>query len=231
MRKGIVGVHNLNVALRDRLNPQPTDRTYTTKWGDTTKSYRLGDRVIQRKNDYERNVVNGEIGYVDEIHPKGDGEVVRTGGGTGEKAPVGKQNTLVLVVKFVDAKGEKRVAYERDHLKHLELAYCVTVHSMQGSQAPVALVVLHDSHAHMLDRALLYTAVTRGQRLVVLAGTKKAVGRAVRSVRTDRRRTTLAGLLEDLLVGSSRTPVQKIVAEMEARNTNPPESDRLRGTE
>ena len=73
----------------------------------------------------------------------------------------------------------------------------------------------------MLDRALLYTAVTRGQRLVVLAGTRKAVARAARTTRTDRRRTTLAGLLEDLLAEPSITPVQTIVAEMAMRGMIP----------
>ncbi len=183
MRKGFAGVNALNVSLRDAINAKRNDDpTFTLKSAEVEREYRINDRVMQTKNDTDRGVVNGEIGRVESIYSESQGK-----------------DRDVMTCVFMDGGGERRVKYNRDQLFGLDHAYASTVHKVQGAEFAAVVVVCHDSHWHMLERALLYTAVTRGKKLVVLVGTRKAVARAVRTARNDERRTTLPMVLTKLM--------------------------------
>lgn len=128
-------------------------------------TFRTGDRVMQLSNDYEKNVFNGDIGHVSTIDPA----------------------TQTLTVAF----DGRPVEYGFGELDELALAYAATVHKSQGSEYPAVVVPIHTQHYVMLERNLLYTAITRAKRLVVLVGTKNALAIAVRRVSSRRRVTTL----------------------------------------
>jgi len=170
MHKGACGAQKLNEELQARLNPG----------GEVfvrgARSLRVGDKVMQVRNDYEREVFNGDIGRVES----------RT-----EKS---------LVVRF----DERRVDYEGDAIDALVLAYACTVHKSQGSEYPAVVVPVLAEHWIMLQRNLLYTAMTRGKRLVVLVGQRRALERAVQNDRRQARHSALALRLErasDALAG------------------------------
>ena len=128
-----------------------------------------GDKVIQTVNDYDKEVFNGDIGVVDTVD-------------------VGDR---VMTVRYDD----RRVAYAFEELDELALAYAITIHKAQGSEYPVVVLPLSTQHFAMLDRNLLYTAVTRGTKLVVIVAQAKALGIAVRTARTRARVTDLAARL------------------------------------
>jgi exodeoxyribonuclease V alpha subunit len=129
---------------------------------------RQKDRVIQTRNDYSRGVMNGEWGQAESL----DAEVLR-----------------------VDM-GDRMVSYPRSDAFDLSLAYALTVHRAQGSEYKAVVVVVHSSHAYMLSRTLLYTAMTRGRELVVIVGDPKGAKRAVANTASNKRRTLLQKLLQ-----------------------------------
>jgi exodeoxyribonuclease V alpha subunit len=174
MRRGAAGAVALNEALQAALNPpragDPEARTVgaaTLRRG--TRAYRVGDKVMQLRNDYEKNVFNGDVGLVASI----DSE---------ENA---------LTVRFDD----REVAFDASELDDLVLSYACTVHKSQGSEYPAVVVPLLTTHFVMLSKNLLYTAVTRGKRLVVLVCDPRAVELALSEHRKDDRRTRLAARL------------------------------------
>ena len=164
MHKGRAGTDAFNAALQavytgdnEGLEP-PGGRT-------EGRAFRLGDRVMQIRNDYDRNVFNGDIGVVKRI-----------------VANEGK-----LSVDF-----ETHVAtYERHELGALRLAYAITIHKSQGSEFPAVLIPMLDEHTVMLRRNLLYTAMTRARRLCVIVGEERAVQRAIARADAARRWTGL----------------------------------------
>ncbi|HTR52395.1 MAG TPA: ATP-dependent RecD-like DNA helicase, partial [Kofleriaceae bacterium] len=164
MHRGELGTAAINQALHERLNP-PRDGGAELVRGD--RRFRAGDKVMQLRNDYDKSVFNGDIGVIASIDV--DGGVVR--------------------VDF----GDGRVAtYERAELDQLVHAYAVSVHKSQGSEYPAVVIPLVTQHFMMLQRSLLYTAVTRGKKLVVIVGTKRAVALAVKNADARRRYTWLA---------------------------------------
>jgi len=162
MHKGACGAQKLNEALQARLNP---GGEAFVRGGRTL---RVGDKVMQVRNDYEREVFNGDIGRIE----------ART-----EK---------VVTVRFE----ERRVDFEGEAIDALVLAYACTVHKSQGSEYPAVVVPVLTEHWIMLQRNLLYTAMTRGKRLVVLVGQRRAVERAVQNDRRQARFTALAARLQ-----------------------------------
>ena len=162
MHRGDLGTAALNRALQERLNPSKGDTELVR--GD--RAFRNRDKVMQLRNDYDRNVFNGDIGVIEAI----DGE------------------TGSLRVDF----DGRHVSYERAELDQLVHAYAVSVHKSQGSEYPAVVIPLVTQHFMMLQRSLLYTAVTRGKKLVVLVGSKRAVQLAVRNADAKRRYTWLA---------------------------------------
>ncbi len=169
MHRGELGTTALNAALQARLNPPAADRPELSR-GE--RSFRLGDKVMQLKNDYDRNVYNGDIGIVEHVDPDG-----------------GK-----LRVALGDGRGAD---YERAELDQLVLAYAVSIHKSQGSEYPAVVIPLATQHFMMLGRSLLYTAVTRGKRLVVIVGSRRAIGMAVRNATARARFTWLAERIRD----------------------------------
>jgi exodeoxyribonuclease V alpha subunit len=163
MHRGPVGIQTLNHELQQHLNPKGERWT----WGG--RVYRRHDKVMQLRNNYYKEVFNGDIGQVCGFLPE-----------TGQ-----------LQVDF-----DGRVAtYDPGEREELTLAYAVTVHKSQGSEFPGVLLVLTTHHYLLLQRNLLYTAITRGRRLVVLLGSKKALGMAIKNDRPIRRYTDLAAKL------------------------------------
>ena len=133
--------------------------------------FREGDRVMQTENDYDKDVFNGDVGIV-------------------AKVDLDEQE---IVVRYDD----RKVAYDFQELDELTPAYAVTVHKSQGSEYPCVVLPLHTQHYVMLQRNLLYTGITRGKKLVVIVGTEKAVGLAVRNAEAGRRNTTLRRRLRE----------------------------------
>ena len=168
MVRGVVGTRALNVELQARLNP-PRGATAEARRGQTI--FRVGDRVMQIRNDYDREVFNGDVGFVSSVRPQDeDGEGPR------------------LIVRLEEG---REVPYDDDDLDELVLAYACTVHKSQGSEYPAVVIGLVNQHFVMLARKLLYTAVTRAKKLVVIVGSRWALREAVRDARGEQRRTTL----------------------------------------
>jgi exodeoxyribonuclease V alpha subunit len=173
MVRGLVGTRALNGELQARLNPEGAELRRGTA------SFRVGDRVMQMRNDYDREIFNGDLGFVASLaRARSDSDDDEADGG----APRG------LIVRLEDG---REVTAEDDELDELSLAYATTVHKAQGSEYPAVVFGLVNQHFVMLARKLLYTAVTRARRLVVIVGSKWALREAVRDARAQERRTTL----------------------------------------
>ncbi|RJQ08948.1 MAG: ATP-dependent RecD-like DNA helicase [Bacillota bacterium] len=173
MRRTIIGVEHFNSELQKALNPPAWGKA---EIGGRAHVFRTGDKIMQIRNNYGKEVFNGDIGVIRGIEPE-DGQVV---------------------VSFPGETGPRLVTYERDELDELVLAYATTVHKSQGSEYPVVVMPVSTQHYLMLQRHLLYTAVTRAKRLVVLVGTKKALAIAVRNNKLEERFSRLADRLRAL---------------------------------
>ena len=173
MRRTKAGVEILNNLLQKELNPPSR---YKGELASGGFKFRLGDKVMQIRNNYEKDVFNGDIGRITEI----DGEEGH------------------LIVTFADNLSRREVVYDIAALDELVLAYAVSVHKSQGSEYPVVVMPVITQHYILLQRNLLYTAITRARRLVVLVGTKKAIGIALSNNRVEQRYSNLAYRLRQL---------------------------------
>ena len=171
MYKGPLGVTNLNEELQARLNP---GALVSLEWGG--RVLRLGDKVMQVRNDYDKGVFNGDVGWIRSID---------------------KENSTVKVEFFEEA-GPLLVSYNFHELDELVLAYAVTVHKSQGSEYPAIVLTLVNQHYMLLQRNLFYTAITRAKRLCVIVGQLRALEAAVRNNRVALRNTGLAERLSTL---------------------------------
>lgn len=167
MKKGLIGTENLNRVLQGALNSKEEG---VVRWG--TK-FQQGDKVMQLRNNYKKNVFNGDIGKVAEIN-----------------------NVDQLVTVCYD---ELLVEYSFDDLDEVALAYAVTTHKYQGSERKCVVIPVHTTHFKLLHRNLLYTAVTRGKELVVLVGMTKALWIAVKNDEVKRRYTGLEQAVSGIL--------------------------------
>lgn len=167
MNRSELGARNLNQVLQAALNPGDGGPE-VQRFGWT---FRIGDRVIQTENDYDKDVFNGDLGIIEKIN-----RIEQT-----------------MLVNFEG----RQVEYDFGDLDELALAYVLSIHKSQGSEFPCVVIPVHTQHYMMLQRNLLYTAVTRGKKLVVLVGTKKALGMAVRRQDTSRRYTALRMRLQN----------------------------------
>jgi exodeoxyribonuclease V alpha subunit len=156
MNRGGVGARSLNVELQKALNPAGERKVERFGW-----TFAPGDKVMQIENDYDKEVYNGDIGYIDDVDPDA-GELTASFDGRAVTYGFGELDTLVP-------------------------AYAATIHKSQGSEYPAVVIPVLTQHYAMLQRNLLYTGVTRGKRLVVLVGQRKAVAIAVRNVSGRRR--------------------------------------------
>lgn len=169
MYKNPCGVDNLNQLIQERFNP-PAEGKAELKGKNVV--FRVGDKVMQKHNDYEKGVFNGDMGEIFAI-----------------------QKDMVYV-----RYPEQDVKYEGQEVDEITLAYAITVHKSQGSEYHTVIMVLVNSHAIMLQRNLFYTAVTRAKRKVILVGSKRAVQTAVQNQRTSRRFTLLIPRLQGELI-------------------------------
>jgi exodeoxyribonuclease V alpha subunit len=163
MYRGPAGVNALNERLQAALNPPSLKKPEKLLFGQI---FRLGDKVMQTQNNYDKDVYNGDIGRVMAINPV--------------------EHTL-----DIDFDG-RRVSYDWTDADHLVLAYAVSVHKAQGSEFPVVVVPVITAHYIMLQRNLIYTAITRASRLCVLVGNRRAIGIAVKNNRVAQRYSALA---------------------------------------
>lgn len=163
MKRGVIGTDNLNHALQKELNPQPFE---INRMG---RIFRLRDKVMQIRNNYDKKVFNGDVGRISAIDVE-DQKLV------------------------VDFEG-KEVLYDFSELDELMLAYAVSVHKYQGSECPCIIIPIHISHFKLLFRNLLYTGITRGKKRVILFGTKKALAIAVNTNNVQKRHTGLREFL------------------------------------
>ena len=176
MKRGPIGVEMLNDALQKLLNP--SDK-YLVRAGS---KFAVNDKVMQLKNNYEKTVLNGDIGRI-------------------EKIDAAEQ---VMHVLF----DEKPVEYDFSELDEIVLAYACSIHKFQGSECPCVIIPVHTSHFKLLHRNLLYTGVTRGKKQVYLVGTKKAIAIAVHNDQVQKRYTGLLRALQDAPRPSIQTELQ-----------------------
>lgn len=168
MHRFLCGVENLNLMLQERLNPKKNQDELKY----SSQTFRVGDKVMHIRNNYQKNVFNGDIGFIQDI------------------------NNEKLTVDYFD----HIVTYEKNELNELTLAYASSVHKSQGSEYKVVIIPLSTSHYIMLQRNLLYTAITRAKQKVIIIGSKKALMTAVQSNRTQKRYTLLAERLAHKLI-------------------------------
>lgn len=166
MHRGVTGSINLNRKLQERMNPDAKGLEHREQW------FRIGDKVMQQQNDYEKQVFNGDLGRIVNCDSK----------------------TKELHVKF----DHGIVQYQSKELDQLSLAYAITVHKSQGSEYSAVIIPMTTHHYMMLQRNLLYTAITRGKQLVVLIGTEVAISKAVENECSMQRFTGLQHQLSEL---------------------------------
>ncbi|MBT5927784.1 MAG: ATP-dependent RecD-like DNA helicase [Verrucomicrobia bacterium] len=169
MNRGSLGVRELNLTLQNALNPLKQGDAVVEKFG---WQFRVRDKVIQTENNYDKEVFNGDIGQVVSIDP------------------VEKE----IKIQF----DQRKVPYDFGELDELSLAYAITIHKSQGSEFPVVVTPVATQQFMLLQRNLIYTGVTRGRKLVVIIGQKKALGMAVKNSKNAFR---YSGLLHRLRVG------------------------------
>lgn len=169
MIRGSLGTGNLNLVLQKTINP-PTDNKAELTVGE--RIFRVGDRVIHRRNNYDLNVFNGDIGKIESVD---------------------NTNLSLSVAFYPDS---RVVEYSREQITELDLAYAITIHKSQGSEFDAVIIPVLTQHFKMLFRNLLYTGLTRGKKLVVLVGTRKALAMAVKNQDTSLRQTALCHLLK-----------------------------------
>jgi exodeoxyribonuclease V alpha subunit len=159
MTRGVLGTRNLNASLQKVLNPSAKQ---VIRYGIT---FRVGDKVIQTVNDYEKEVWNGDIGRIAKLDDV-EGEAT------------------------LDFDG-RTLNYNYDEFDELQHAYAITIHKAQGSEYPCVVIPVHMQHYMLMHRAIVYTGITRGRKLVVLVGAVKALSMAVKRIDSLKRITTL----------------------------------------
>ena len=166
MNRGQVGANSLNNLLQEALNPSIPGQPELVRG---SRSLRVGDKVIQRVNNYKLEVFNGDMGTIEAM------DLI----------------DQLVAVRF----GDRLVTYDYADLMELAHGYCVTVHKSQGSEYPAVVLPLHTSHFKMLSRNLIYTALTRARKTVVMIGSTRAIGIAMRATEAESRYT---GLIDGL---------------------------------
>lgn len=171
MHRGSLGVREMNVLLQQELNPRKPEAPVVERYG---WQFHVRDKVIQTENNYDKEVFNGDIGLITSIDPE-------------EKE---------LRISF----DGREVVYDYGELDQVSLAYAITVHKAQGSEFPAVVIPLATQQFMLLQRNLIYTAITRGKKLVVLVGQRRALQMAIRNNETARR---YGGLLSRLQLSAS----------------------------
>ena len=170
MTKGSLGTVSLNNLIQECINPSQSGRGQI-RIGE--KIFRIGDRIIQKRNNYDLGVYNGDIGIITAV----DNE------------------QMEMVVNFTIGNQDKTVTYKRESLSEVNLAYAITIHKSQGSEFDIVIIPTMTQHFKMLYRNLIYTGLTRAKKLAIFLGTRKALAMAVKNVDSSSRQTALSYLL------------------------------------
>jgi exodeoxyribonuclease V alpha subunit len=165
MQKGILGARNLNLEIQKALNPIP--KIKIERFGN---SYGLNDKVIITQNDYDKDIFNGDLGFIEEINLE--------------------EQTCSINLD------DKTICFDFSELDIVQPAYTITVHKSQGSEYPVVILPIVAQHSMMLKRNLIYTGITRGKKLVIIVGQKKTFFNAIKSHQEEHRWTNLKYLLK-----------------------------------
>ncbi len=168
MTRGSLGTINMNKIIQESANPYRQGRAQL-KVGD--KIFRVGDRVIHKRNNYDLGVFNGDIGVIEQI------------------------NNIDLTCVILFYPDNRRVCYKREDIMELDLAYAITIHKSQGSEFEIVIIPVLMQHFKMLYRNLIYTAITRARKLAVFVGTRKALFMAIKNQDSKKRQTSLKVLL------------------------------------
>ncbi len=177
MKDGMIGVNKLNSRLQQALNG------VSTAWVKSGRHvFRVGDKVMQTRNNYDKDVYNGDIGFIQSINTDDKSLKIKfdygdQGRPLEQPADLSDESDLERFLELPP--GSDLVTYQFSELDDLMLAYCITVHKTQGSEFPAVVMPIHSQHYMMLQRNLLYTAITRAKKLVVLVGTRDALQKAV----------------------------------------------------
>jgi len=158
MYKGISGIDNLNQVLQEALNPMNDNKKSLGK-------FREGDKVMQIKNNYEKNIFNGEIGFIQSIN----------------------ENNKEIFVNYYDS----IIKYENYELDEITLAYAISAHKAEGSEFDLVIILLFKEHRLMLYRNWLYTAISRAKRMLIIIGEEEALKYAINNVSSEKRYTML----------------------------------------
>ena len=169
MKNGLVGINTLNEVLQAKLNPDSSQKVL-----HGSRSFTKGDKVIQNRNDYDKEIFNGDIGYIFSI----------------------ESENRRLEVDF----DGRLVEYEFEELDSLDPAFAITIHKSQGSEYPAVVIPLMLQHRIMLQRKLIYTGITRGKGLVIVIGQAEAFSKAIRNARFGRKTTERVTRLNQLLL-------------------------------
>jgi len=173
MTVGSMGTRNLNTLVQETFNPESKNKP-TLLMGE--RLFRLGDRIIQKRNNYDLEVFNGDIGKISEIN--------------------NQENTLM--VSYKTGKESRKVHYKKQDIMDLDLAYAITIHKSQGSEFDVVIIPLVMQHFTMLYRNLIYTALTRAKKMAIFVGTRKSLGIAVKNIDNRKRNTMLKTIIQEL---------------------------------
>jgi exodeoxyribonuclease V alpha subunit len=169
MHNGSAGAINLNQVLQNALNPSKGKRDTLEYYG---RAFRIGDRVMQIKNNYEKDIFNGDIGFIHRVdEEKGE-----------------------IAIMF-----DRLIPYKINELDEIQHAYAVTIHKSQGSEYPIVIMPILTQHYMMLRRNLLYTGITRARKLVVIVGSKRAMNIAIRRDDVGKRNTNLEARIRELI--------------------------------
>ncbi|HEY5576513.1 MAG TPA: AAA family ATPase, partial [Clostridiaceae bacterium] len=185
MRKGILGIANLNIRLQEILNPPAPEKTEKEC---KEVVFRVGDKVMQTKNNYSLKwtrvsgvgdeegvgIFNGDMGYIDEIDED--------------------ENTITIVFDE-----ERKVVYESMYIEEIDLAYAITIHKSQGSEFPVVVIPVFPGPPMLMNRNLLYTGITRAKQMVVLVGSQKSLSAMVNNNRSFERYSMLKWRIMDIV--------------------------------
>lgn len=176
LREKGLGVNDINPIIQECANPKdPTkEEVNAGTLPSGPRIFRVGDRVMQIKNDYDKNVFNGDMGKIVGINKS--------------------VNPVQIAVRFQDSNDV--IIYKQHELDNLQHCWCITCHKSQGGEFPAVVMVAHDSQTTMLQRNLFYTGITRAKKICIVAGTESAVKHAVNNIKENKRNTTLQNRVE-----------------------------------